>query len=102
MTTLSQVSESLRGEFLRDGALNAIWLAHSCHMAVSALREAAIAPVPPEITSEQAQHRATLFALAQGFVARQRDEQLVRAYSHLKIWMKFIAGELSEEAELPT
>jgi hypothetical protein len=102
VTRLSQVAPALREEFLRDGVLNAIWLAHSCQSAVGALTHAAEVPLPEGITAEQGVRRGALFVLARGFLEKQRDEQFVRAHEHLRIWMTFKAGELSDDYELPT
>lgn len=101
MTRLSQLSEDAREDFLLDGVLNATWLAHSCGMGVKALEEAANAPIPESITPEQSQRRATLFTLTRGFMEKQRDEQLLRAAEHLRVWAAFKKGELDLEAELP-
>lgn len=75
---------ALRKEFLRDGALNAMWKAWSTHMAIGGIEEAerddqGLAP-------DKVLMRRQLLALSKQFLMRQLTQEMDRALEELRQW----------------
>lgn len=67
-----------REEFLRDGALNAMWLAHSMHLSVTAISEAQL--------RESSVPQQAFAGAARKHLENRRDEQMLRALEELEQW----------------
>lgn len=91
---LSQINPPIREEFLRDGALSAIWQAHGAQAGVDALMEAM--NDDPGLPPDKLTMRRQFIALAVKFHETQRDKQLNRALEALKLWDAFRRDELDE------
>lgn len=84
MTDVAQVPEHLRKDFLRDGALNAMWQAHGFHRGLTAI-EAALEE-KPDLPPEKLTVRMQFLALTRSFLEIELTRQMRRALVELTAW----------------
>lgn len=95
---LNEVNPDLREEFIRRGALNAIWKAHSADLAVEAVSQDI--EHNPGLPPDKFAIRQKMMILAKTFLEKERDAQLHRALESLQQWADFKAGNLDESTVL--
>lgn len=95
-TDLAQVNPVLRKEFLRDGALNAMWKAWSTHLGIAGLEEAEHDDAG--LPLDKLTMRRQFLALSKKFLEAQRTREMDTALECLKEWRGFLDAEMTATA----
>lgn len=69
----------------RDRALNAMWKAWSCHLAIEGLGEVLL-DTPEGLDADKAAARAQFIVIAQGFMEKTLEQKMFACMAQLQEW----------------